>query len=105
MRARVTDMLVGSYNITAGDKWVHDFSEAHQAGDWARVNAMVSAVDGQAWELLDMHRYTFNCLDEIVDAMHRLKVVVPANVMAARGAGGATPAARRSRRATRVKGL
>ena len=79
-------MLVGSYNITAGDKWVHDFSEAHQAGDWARVNAMVSAVDGQAWELLDMHRYTFNCLDEIVDAMHRLKVVVPANVMAAREA-------------------
>ncbi len=33
-----------------------------------------------------MHRYTFNCLDEIVDAMHRLKVVVPANVMAAREA-------------------
>ena len=79
-------MLVGSYNITAGDTWSSDFSEAHQAGDWARVNAMVSAVDGQAWELLDMHRYTFNCLDEIVDAMHRLKVVVPANVMAAREA-------------------
>ena len=79
-------MLVGSYNITAGDKWVHDFSEAHQAGDWARVNAMVSAVDEQAWSLTEAHRYTFNCLNEIVAVMHRLNVVVPVNVITAREA-------------------
>ena len=65
---------------------MYDFSEAHQAGDWARVNAMVSAVDEQAWSLTEAHRYTFNCLNEIVAVMHRLNVVVPVNVITAREA-------------------
>ncbi len=75
---------MGEIGRLGGALWAEKYSAAVQAGDFGEADILLSAMDDVQRQNLDGVRDVCECLDEIVDALHRVNVAVPANFIAAR---------------------